>query len=157
MYNNDYNPLTWIRGTEKGHVTIGQNVWIGPFCVIDGEYDSVTIGNGVNISSGAQILTHDTAWRCVTNKQYTKIEHAPTVIEDFVYIGTNAVILKGCNIGAHSIIGAGAVVLDGSVIPPYSLVVGVPAKIKWNFHLQSILLFRKLPTLPPLWETVENS
>jgi acetyltransferase-like isoleucine patch superfamily enzyme len=134
MYKNDYNPLCWIRGLEKGNVFIGEDTWIGPFCVIDGEYDLVNIGRGVNISSGSQILTHDTVWRCLTNSAYPKIDHAPTTIGNFVYIGTNAVILKGSTIGDHSIIGAGTIILENSIIPPYSLVVGVPGKIKRNIY-----------------------
>jgi carbonic anhydrase/acetyltransferase-like protein (isoleucine patch superfamily) len=43
------------------------------------------------------------------------------VIEENVFIGTGAVILGGCQIGHHSVIGAG-VVLKGMVIPPYSRV-----------------------------------
>lgn len=130
MYQNNYNQLCWIRGEEKGNVSIGENCWIGPFCVIDGEYDKVTIGKGVNVSSGAQVLTHDTVKRCITEGEYNAIDHAPTIIEDYVYIGTNAVIMKGCVVGSHSVIGAGAVVLEGTIIPSNSLVVGVPAKVK---------------------------
>jgi len=134
MYKNNYNPLSWIRGEEKGNVSIGEGAWIGPFCVIDGEYDKVTLGKGVNVSSGAQILTHDTVYRCVTEGKYAKIDHAPTVIGNFVYIGTNAVIMKGCTLGDHCVVGAGAVVLEGTVAPPYSLVAGVPAVIKKNIE-----------------------
>ncbi len=130
MYENNYNKLAWIRGIEKGNVEIGQDVWIGPFCVIDGEYDKIVLGNGVNVSSGAQILTHDTAKRCVTNRIYNKIDHAPTIIGNNVYIGTNAVILKGCQVGECCIIAAGAVLKENMVVPPYSLVAGVPAVIK---------------------------
>ena len=130
MYINDYNSLCWIRGIEKGNVKIGDQCWIGPFTVIDGEYDTVEIGNGVNISSGAQIVTHDTVKRCITNREYDKIDHAPVIIGDYVYIGTNAVILKGCIIGERSVIAAGTVLKENSVIPPNSLVAGVPAEIK---------------------------
>jgi acetyltransferase-like isoleucine patch superfamily enzyme len=132
MYNNEYNPMAWIRGIEKNNVSIGEGTWIGPFCVIDGEYDKVWLGKGVNVSSGAQILTHDTVKRCITNKAFTEIEHAPTVIGDYTYIGTNAVILKGVTIGKHCIIAAGAVVKENDVIPDYSMVAGVPAVIKKN-------------------------
>lgn len=130
MYNNEYNPLAWIRGQEKGNISIGEGVWIGPFCVIDGEYDKVSIGDGVNISSGAQILTHDTVKRCISEGKYDYIDHAPTSIGHHVYIGTNAVILKGCIIEDHCVIAAGAVVKENSHIPAYSLVAGVPAIIK---------------------------
>jgi acetyltransferase-like isoleucine patch superfamily enzyme len=134
MFINDHNPLAWIRGIEKGNVKIGEGTWIGPFCVIDGEYDKVELGKGVNVSSGAQVITHDTVKRCISERSIDRIDHAPTIIEDFVYIGTNAVILKGCRIGHHSIIAAGAVVKENSVIPPYSLVSGVPAQIKKNIE-----------------------
>ena len=130
MYENNHNPLSWIRGTDKGHVHIGKDTWIGPFTVIDGEYDHITLGRGVNVSSGAQILTHDTVKRCITGRAYTQIDHKPTTVGDHVFIGTNAVILKGCRIGERSVIAAGAVVLEDTVIPPDSLVYGVPAKFK---------------------------
>lgn len=130
MYNNNYNSLSWIRGNEKGNVNIGEKVWIGPFCVIDGEYDKVSIGDGVNISSGTQILTHDTVKRCVTGGRYNQIEHAPTKIGNYVYIGTNAVILKGSIIGDYCIIAAGSVVKEFSNFPPFSLIAGVPAIAK---------------------------
>lgn len=48
-------------------------------------------------------------------------------IDDDVWIGRNAIILPGVHIGKGSIIGAGAVVTKN--IPPYSVAVGVPAKV----------------------------
>ncbi|MEY4937883.1 MAG: hypothetical protein RIS64_4242 [Bacteroidota bacterium] len=134
MYQNKYNPLSWIRGQEKGHVLIGEDCWIGPFTVIDGEYDIVQLGKGVNVSSGAQIVTHDTVKRCLTGRVFDKIEHAPTLIENNVYIGTQAVILMGCIIGHHSIIAAGTIVREHTKIPPYSLVAGVPGVVKRNIQ-----------------------
>jgi acetyltransferase-like isoleucine patch superfamily enzyme len=130
MYDNKHNPLAWIRGLDKGQVHIGEDTWIGPFTVIDGEYDHITLGRGVNVSSGAQILTHDTVKRCITARAYPHIDHLPTTIGDHVFIGTNAVILKGSIIGDRCVIAAGAVVLEGSIIPADSLVYGVPAKFK---------------------------
>lgn len=134
MFVNNHNPLAWIRGIEKGNINIGNAVWIGPFTVVDGEYDTVEIGDGTNISSGAQIITHDTVKRCLTNRKLDIIEHAPTRIGKNVYIGTNAVVLKGCVIGDCCIIAAGAVVKENSVIPAYSLIAGVPAVIKKNIQ-----------------------
>ena len=51
------------------------------------------------------------------------------VVEDGVLIGIGARILSHANIGAYSLIGAGAVVLEGAKIPPRSLVLGVPGKV----------------------------
>jgi acetyltransferase-like isoleucine patch superfamily enzyme len=124
---NRFNAHCWITGQPE----IGEGTWIGAFTLIDGQ-GGLVIGRGCDISSGAQILTHSTVRRCVTEKQYPHVDRRPTVIEDCVFIGTNAVILMGSRIGHHSVIGAGAVVLEGTVIPPYSLVVGVPGRVVRN-------------------------
>lgn len=57
-----------------------------------------------------------------------EVRAAPVVIGSDVFVGANALILKGCNIGDRTIIGANAVVANVT-IPPDSLVVGNPAKI----------------------------
>src|SRR5262245_31448354 len=121
---NPYNPHCWITGEPE----IGAGTWIGAFTLIDGQ-GGLTIGKGCNISCGAQILTHSTVRRCLTEQRYPHVDRRPTVIEDHVFIGSNAVVLMGSHIGHHSVIGAGAVVLEDTVVPPYSLVVGVPARI----------------------------
>ena len=51
----------------------------------------------------------------------------PVIIEDDVWIGLNAVILQGVTIGRGTIVGAGAVV--NKSIPPWSIAVGVPARV----------------------------
>ncbi|MBM30486.1 MAG: hypothetical protein CMD77_06200 [Gammaproteobacteria bacterium] len=43
-------------------------------------------------------------------------------------IGIGATVLTGVEVGSNSIIGAGAVVTEGTIIPPNSLVVGIPGK-----------------------------
>jgi acetyltransferase-like isoleucine patch superfamily enzyme len=121
---NPYNCHCWITGEPE----IGEGTWIGAFTLIDGQ-GGLTIGKGVNVSTGAAILTHNTVKRCVTERLYDQVDRKPTVVEDYVFIGENAVILAGCHIGHHSIIGAGSVVLEDTRIPPYSLVVGVPARV----------------------------
>lgn len=120
---NPYNANAWITGDPK----IGPGTWIGAFTLIDGS-GGLTIGRGCDISCGVQILSHSTAKRCVTERA-APLEKTPTEIGDCVFIGSNAVILMGAKIGHHSIIAAGAVVLENAQIPPFSLVVGVPAKI----------------------------
>lgn len=123
--DNHYNKHAWILGNPE----IGDRVWIGAFCLIDALYAPLKIGRGTDIASGAQILTHSTVRRCISEKRYPNIDAALTEIGEFSFIGTNAVILKGCKIGHHSVIGAGAVVTEDTIIPPYSLVAGIPAKI----------------------------
>ncbi len=120
---NPYNPHAWFVGEPS----IGEGAWIGAFCVIDGS-GGLRIGNGVNVSAGAQIYTHSTVARCVSEREFP-IQRQPTTIGDYVYIGANAVVLMGCELGDHTVVAAGAVVREGTIAPPYSLLVGVPARI----------------------------
>lgn len=122
---NKYNPHAWILGKPK----IGEDVWIGPFTLIDAKYANLTIGKGCNISSGAQILTHSTVRRTLSGRTYNVVDAKDVEIGEYSFIGTNAVILMGVKIGHHSVIGAGCVVPQDTTIAPYSIVGGVPAKI----------------------------
>lgn len=107
-----------------GRPKVGMNVWIGPFSILDGT-GGLTIGTGCHISSGVMIFSHSTHLQCVTSNPNERVEK-PVVIEDYVYIGSGAIVLPGVRIGHHSIIGAGAVV--SHEIPSHSIAVGVPAK-----------------------------
>ena len=120
---NPYNPHAWIVGDP----VIGSDVWIGAFCVVDAS-GGLTIGRGCDISAGAQIYTHSTVERCVSERE-RPIRRAPTEIGEFVHIGANAVVLMGVTIGHHSVVAAGAVVKENTVAPPFSLLVGVPARV----------------------------
>jgi carbonic anhydrase/acetyltransferase-like protein (isoleucine patch superfamily) len=121
---NPYNPHAWVAGEPE----IGEGTWIGAFTLIDGQ-GGLRIGRGCDVSCGAQIVTHSTVRRCVSERKYAHIDRRATVIEDHVFIGANAVVLMGCHIGHHSIIAAGAVLLEGTTVPPYSLMAGVPARL----------------------------
>lgn len=120
---NPYNPHAWIIAEP----VIGDDVWIGAFTVIDGS-GGLTIGHGCDISAGAQIYSHSTVERCASERK-RPIVRQETRIGKWVHVGANAVILMGADIGDHSVVGAGAVVKEGTVVPPFSLVVGVPARI----------------------------
>lgn len=123
--SNPYNKHAWILGNPE----IGEDVWIGAFSLVDAANAALKIGRGTEISSGAKILTHSTILRTVSERRYGEIDSAPVEIGEFCFIGTNATVLMGASIGHHSVIGAGCVVTQFMVIPPYSVVVGVPAKI----------------------------
>jgi len=125
LSTNKYNSHAWILGSPD----IGDDVWIGAFCVIDALHAPLRIGRGTNVSSGAQILTHSTVKRCISERRYGKVDSSRTEIGEFSFIGTNAVVLKGAVVGHHSVVAAGAVVPEDMQIPPYSVVAGVPARI----------------------------
>lgn len=74
----------------------------------------------------------------------------PTVIEDNVFVGANAVIIEGVRVGAGSVIGAGAVVTHD--VAPGSLAVGIPAR---TVPIKSKELIAKTSNCPELRE-IEN-
>ena len=118
---NGYNEHAWIIGEPE----IGAGTWIGAFTVLDGS-GGLRIGQGCDISCGAQIYTHSSAKRCVSGRAYPDVDRAPTTIGDRVFIGANAVIQMGVTIGDGAVIGAGAVVTTD--VAPGSVVGGVPAR-----------------------------
>lgn len=121
---NPYNPHAWFVGEPQ----VGEGCWIGAFTVIDGS-GGLTIGRGCDISAGAQIYTHSTVTRVLSERAHG-IERAPTAIGDHVHVGAGAVILMGCTIGSHSVVAAGAVVPQFTDVPEWSVVAGVPATVR---------------------------
>ena len=104
---------------------IGDDVSINSFVHIWG-HGGVKIGNRVLTATHVAItsLTHDYTYE---NMRYAPIIAKPVVIEDDVWIGSNAVVNPGVTIGKGAVVGAGAVVTKD--VPPEAIVVGVPAKI----------------------------
>jgi len=97
---------------------------------------AVTIGERCLIASDVVILDddgHPVDWRERHNHWPELPEDrlgAPIVIEDNVWIGTRAIILKGVRVGTGSVIAAGAVVTHN--IPPHFLACGAPARLIRN-------------------------
>jgi acetyltransferase-like isoleucine patch superfamily enzyme len=108
-----------------GSVKVGKNVWIGPFCVLDGS-GGLEIGDFCSISAGVQIYTHDSVnW--ATSGGAAKYDYASVRIGSRCYIGPNTVIAKGVAIGDGCIIGAQSLVT--SDIPEGSKAFGLPCRV----------------------------
>lgn len=112
--------------TFNGKVSIGDYSGIGVDCEMNGP---VTIGRYVNMGPEVVVYTQNHAFNRIDipmQKQgYDNVR--PVVIGDDVWIGRRVIILPGVKIGEGCVIGAGAIVAKD--IPPYSVVVGNPAKI----------------------------
>jgi maltose O-acetyltransferase len=108
-------------GGKKKYLSIGANTFLGK--VELALHDKIIIGNNVCINDGVHILTasHD-----VSDPLWEHIKKS-VIIEDFVWIATNVIILPGVHIGRGAVIGAGTVVSKD--IFPYEIVVGNPAKV----------------------------
>lgn len=86
-------------------------------------HDEITIGNNVAISENVTIWDTDAHQIIGKESEMTK----PVKIGNHVWIGTNAIILKGSEIGDGCIVAAGAVV--SGKFPNHSLIGGIPAKV----------------------------
>ena len=106
----------------KSKIEIGNNSTINRNCYIDGRGD-IKIGSNVSISPEVNILTADHD----INTSDFKYKSAPVILNDFVWVGTRAIILPGITIEEGAVIAAGSVVTKD--VPPYAIVGGVPAKI----------------------------
>jgi len=115
-----------------GNVKLGKNVSIWPGAVLRGDISAIEIGEASNVQDNA--VFHTTASYPAILGKYVTVGHNAVVhgaiIEDYVIVGMNATVLEGSVVGTGSIIGANALVKAGDRIPPYSLVVGVPGKVK---------------------------
>ena len=114
-----------------GDVTVGARVSVWPFVSIRGDSDVITIGDDSNVQDGC-VIHCDEGVPCHIGKRvgigHRAIVHG-AVVEDDVLIAMGAVLLNNVRVGSGSIIGAGAVVREGFVVPPNSLVLGVPGRI----------------------------
>ena len=120
------------NATVLGDVSIGPESTILFGAVIRGDTESIQIGAQTNVQDLC-VLHADPGYPCILGDRVT-IGHAAVVhgatIEDDVMVGIRAVILNGVKIGSGSIIAAGAVVPENTTIPPRSLVMGIPGKVR---------------------------
>ena len=109
-----------------GKITIGNNVWVGPYTILEGSNANLTIEDFVSINAGVMIYTHDSTKYYVSGGK-SPFDKGPVTIKSNTVIGTMSMI--GCNvtIGNHCIIGAHSFVNQD--IPDFSIAAGVPAKV----------------------------
>ena len=123
----------WVASNAvvTGDVTLGEDcsIWFG--CVVRGDDAPLTVGARTNIQDLSMIHA-DTGVPNTIGSECTvghRVVLHGTEVGDRCLIGMGAVLLGGSRIGADSLVAAGAVVKEGFVVPPRSLVVGVPARI----------------------------
>ena len=141
-----------IYETSKSNIIIGDGVYLGGGVKLISA-NSVTIGNNVQISWGVTIYDHNgyslnykkrksefskilknySSGNMLSEFDWNCVKSAPIIIEDDVWIGFGATILKGVKIGKGAIVGAQSVVVKD--VEPFTVVMGNPAvKIKELQH-----------------------
>jgi carbonic anhydrase/acetyltransferase-like protein (isoleucine patch superfamily) len=116
-----------------GHVVLGAESSIWMNVVVRGDVNSVRIGRRTNIQDLTLVHvmrgTHPTTIGDEVTIGHSAVIHGCT-IEDRVLIGMGAVLLNGVHVGADSIVAAGTLLTEGTRIPPRSLVMGRPGRVK---------------------------
>ena len=122
---------------------LGQNVFVADGVVVG---DGVRIQNNVSLYDG--VVLEDEVF-CGPSAVFTNVrtprsgvsrkdEYARTIVRRGATIGANATIICGVEVGAYSMVGAGAVVTAD--VAPHQLVVGVPARAAgWVSHAGEVL------------------
>lgn len=115
-----------------GDVRMGRdvNVWFG--VTIRGDDSWIEIGEATNIQDNT--VVHVDLEAPLRIGRGVTIGHAAIVhgveIGEHTLVGMGAILLGGARVGEFCILGAGAVIQENAVIPPRSLVVGVPGKVR---------------------------
>ena len=114
-----------------GDVTIGENSSVWNKAVIRGDESSIRIGKGTNIQD--MCVIHAESHIPIEIGDNVTIGHSAVIhcriVGSNCLIGMGAMLLDNVEIGEYSIIAAGKVVAENTIIPPRSVVMGVPGKV----------------------------
>jgi acetyltransferase-like isoleucine patch superfamily enzyme len=123
----------------QGQISIGEWCYLGPNSKI-WSMESINIGNKVFISHGVHLFDNNSHSLSAEQRhlryrelqEYGRhlesepVKHQPIIIEDDVWIGFNAAIMKGVRVGQGAVVAACAVVTHD--VAPFTVVAGNPAK-----------------------------
>ena len=129
------HPTAYIDSSAQvvGDVEIGEESSVWMAVVIRGDVNRIRIGRRSNVQDGTVVHvmkdTHETTIGDDVTIGHAAVIHGCT-IEDRCLIGMGAILLNGARIGEGSIVAAGTLVVEGMVVPPRSLVMGSPGKVK---------------------------
>ena len=128
-----------------GSVSIGEysSVWYN--AVLRGDRARIVVGRYTNIQDGC--IIHSPERFPVRIGDYTTIGHGAKVhgaeVGDNSLIGMGAILMNGCRIGSNSVVAAASVVTENTVIPSGSLAAGVPAKVTRKLSPEEIESIRQ--------------
>ena len=136
-------------------ISIGDDVYIGKGAKMSARHTTITIGNKCMFGPNVTIRggNHNTS---VIGRYMADVlekrpeDDQPVVVDDDVWVGTGAIILKGVTIGRGAIVAAGAVVTKN--VEPYSIVGGVPARrLRYRWTAEQIREHERQLYPPEKW------
>jgi gamma-carbonic anhydrase len=129
-----------------GDVVIGERSSVWPNVAIRGDVNYIRIGDETSIQDNSVLHVDHDVYPCLVGNRVTVghrvVLHGCTV-EDGALIGIGAVILNGARIGAGAVVAAGALVPEGMEIPPNTLAMGMPARVRRDVTPEEKERFRK--------------
>ncbi len=129
------HPTAFIDASAQviGDVEIGEESSVWMCAVIRGDVHWIRVGKRTNIQDGtivhAMTGTHPTTIGDNVTVGHAAVIHGCTV-EDECMVGMGAILLNGSRVGRGSIVASGTLLVEGQTIPPRSLVMGSPGKVK---------------------------
>jgi carbonic anhydrase/acetyltransferase-like protein (isoleucine patch superfamily) len=129
------HPSAFIDASAQviGDVEIGEESSVWMCVVIRGDVNRIRIGRRSNVQDGTIVHvmkdTHPTVIGDDVTIGHGAVVHGCTV-EDRCLIGMGAILLNGVTVGSGSIVAAGTLLPEGTQVPPRSLVMGSPGKVR---------------------------
>ena len=129
------HPTAFIDDSAQviGDVEIGEESGVWMCAVVRGDVNAIRIGRRTNIQDGtvvhAMTGTHQTTIGDSVTIGHGAIIHGCT-IENQCLIGMGAILLNGAHVGTGSIVAAGTLIVENMKVPPKSLVMGSPGKVR---------------------------
>jgi len=128
-------PNVFIADTALviGEVEVGEDssVWFGS--IVRGDVNYIRIGARTNIQDASVIHVSSKTHPTILKDEIT-VGHRVTLhgchVESRCLIGIGAILLDGVHVGNNSLVGAGSLLTPGTIIPPRSMVMGAPARVK---------------------------
>ena len=116
-----------------GDVHLGAEASIWCNATVRGDMYYIRIGNRSNVQDNSVIHTRTGSHPTILEDEVT-VGHSVTLhgcyIEQGALIGIGSIVLDDVRVGAQSLVAAGSLLTPGTIIPPRSLVMGSPAKVK---------------------------
>lgn len=116
--------------TLIANVEVGERSSVWPGCTLRGDIEPIRVGAETNLQEGTIIHT-DRGFPCTIGDRVS-VGHGALlhgcIIEEDSLIGIGAIVLNGARIGRGAVVAAGALVPEGMAVEPGMLVMGTPAK-----------------------------
>jgi len=129
------HPTAYVDPSAQviGDVHLGQDASIWCNCTVRGDIHFIRIGERTNLQDNSVIHVQNGTHPTILEEEVT-VGHSVTLhgcyVERGSLIGIGSILLDDVRIGTNSLVAAGSLVSPGTVIPPRSLVMGFPARVK---------------------------